>query len=84
MRVDQFAWGALAYEALTGRAAASMALPIIAFPSNRRDLVEVVPVPAWLGAIVDRALSPNPTARFPTMRDTSSMLGRRRELGREP
>ncbi|MGE0711623.1 MAG: protein kinase [Planctomycetota bacterium] len=68
---DVFAWGAVLYEALTGRPAFAGEEPLTRILQTAAAQVapprELRPeVPAWLEAMVLTALAPDPTDRYPT------------------
>jgi eukaryotic-like serine/threonine-protein kinase len=79
-RADQFAWGVVAYELLTGVhpwAPARDPIALIAAILTRpaRPLHDVVPgAPEALARAVDRALLTEPKARFPTMAELLTSL----------
>ena len=93
-RTDQFAWGVLAYELLTG----SLPWPDPSDPvqyvlemmaSEPKKIRELAPdVPEHLEQAVHRALSKDPAARFATMGDLLAALGlgmmRPREMSMPP
>jgi eukaryotic-like serine/threonine-protein kinase len=88
-RSDMFAFGAVAYEALSGRrpfradALAETVHQIIAVdPPRLRTLDERIP--AELQRVVSRCLAKDPAARYPTMRDVAHDLRRVRDGMREP
>lgn len=66
-RADQYGWGCLAWELLTGRSIDPVAL--------RPPKIEAsAEVPAEVAAIVDRTLALEPSGRFPTMGDVARAL----------
>jgi serine/threonine-protein kinase len=81
-RTDQFSWGVVAYQLLTGSGpwgdghdAVNLISRILGTtPPDIRSRNEVVPI--WLTAIVDRVLSKDPAARFPSMDDVVDALER--------
>ncbi len=81
-RSDQFAFGVVLHEALTGQRPfdgddwASVRTSVLA--GKRRPIPRERAMPAWLGRIVDRALATEPQARFPTMNALLAELGRDR------
>jgi serine/threonine protein kinase len=93
-RTDQFAWGVLAYELLTGQLPwadpsdpVQYVLEMMA--SEPRKIRELAPdVPEHLEQAVHRALSKEPAARFATMGDLLAALGlgtmRPREMSMPP
>lgn len=76
-RFDQFAWGVVAYELLSGLHP-SLMTPGGGFPTEPpKPLAEVAPgISPEVSAIVARALAPSPSARFASMREVSAALDR--------
>jgi serine/threonine protein kinase len=80
-RADQFAWGVLAYELLTGGTMpwphATDLVTLVAAVTGT-DAVPLPPVPGLpphVHAVVMRTLQRSPDARFPAMRDVVTALG---------
>jgi serine/threonine-protein kinase len=79
-RVDQFAWGVLAYELVTGRLpwrgagdALAVVASILTDEPSRADL-EAAGAPPEVIAVITRALSKRPDDRFPSMDDAARAL----------
>jgi Tol biopolymer transport system component len=80
-RADQFAWGVTAYELLTGKSpwpdTAEMSFSLVLSIVNDSP-VDDAPLlrscPASVAAVVKRALSKSPAARFPSMADVVEAL----------
>ncbi|WP_437627275.1 protein kinase domain-containing protein [Sorangium sp. So ce1151] len=74
-RVDQFAWGVLAFELLTGRlpwrGAGDMLAVVASILTDEADrtLLDAASVPPAVSAVVLRALSKRPEERFASMDD---------------
>jgi serine/threonine-protein kinase len=81
-RTDQFSWGVVAYQLLTGAApwgeghdAVNLISRILGTtPPDVRSRNPAIPT--WLAALVDRVLSKDPDARFPSMDDVVDALER--------
>jgi serine/threonine-protein kinase len=79
-RTDQFAWGVVAYELLTGASPWGKGLDSVALVARilthvPRSVADVVPgVPRHVSAVVERAMSKEPGDRFATMADLLSAL----------
>jgi serine/threonine-protein kinase len=78
-RSDQFSWGAMAYELLSGKLAWGTiddGLKIVANILSRdpEPLDRVAAVPEKIAKVVQRALAKDPDDRFPSMRAASSAL----------
>jgi formylglycine-generating enzyme required for sulfatase activity/predicted Ser/Thr protein kinase len=77
---DQFAWGVTVWELLygerpfTGETVVSLAAMVLL--GKRRAPVTARRVPGWLRRVVERALTPDPTHRWPTMRAIQTALER--------
>ena len=85
-RCDQFAWGVVAYELFAGRPPweASDGVSLIAkiLGKEAPPLADAAPeVPSAIAAVVERALSKSPDARFDSMRELVGAMdaGRSRE-----
>jgi serine/threonine-protein kinase len=77
-RTDQFAWGAMAYELLSGAGPWASekdgAAVVAAIVSKEPAPLVASGVSAAVTSVVHRALAKAPDARFPTMRDVASAL----------
>lgn len=78
-RADQFAWGLVAYEALSGRHPDDVSVGFGRGPSwvaPAKALLAVAPeVPPAVASVVDRALAREPDERFRSMREIVDALG---------
>jgi serine/threonine-protein kinase len=84
-RTDQFAWGVVAYEVLTGKMPwtvdqGSVAVVGQILSVSPRPLDEIADVPPPVAAAVARALSKAPAARFPSMDAVVEALGAKRDV----
>ncbi|MEM9692412.1 MAG: protein kinase [Myxococcota bacterium] len=74
-KTDQFAWGVLAYELLSGRAPWSARDPLQLVAAILTDEpARLTGVPEAVAAVVTRAMAKDPTARFATMADVAAAL----------
>jgi serine/threonine-protein kinase len=78
-RADQFAWGTMAYELLSGKlpwGSLDDGIKIVAalVSKDPPPLDSVAPVSEKVARVVHRALAKNPSARFPSMRAVASAL----------
>ena len=65
-RSDVWALGAVLYEMLTGRPAVAGDEPATVLSAVREAPPDAGALPSWLAAIVERAMSADPTERYPT------------------
>src|SRR4029079_14854147 len=78
-RADQFAWGVMAYELLSGalpwQSAREGVTTLVAVETERPErLSPLLGVPNHVAAVVDRALEKDPARRFATMNDLLAAL----------
>ena len=77
---DQFSWGILAWELLYGELPfagdTTMAIAAMVISGTRRTPKKNRSVPTWLRRIADRALSTDPTSRYPTFSEIRSAIER--------
>jgi serine/threonine-protein kinase len=82
-RADQFSWGVMAYELLSGRApwlgdAASLSVVSAIADAEAKPLTEVDPaIPEAVARVVARAMEKSPADRFPSMDDVLLALGQK-------
>lgn len=79
-RADQFAWGVMAYEVLSGalpwRSIEKGTPTLVAIVTERQDPLPFakLDVPPHVARVIDRALEKDPARRFPTMDDLLAAL----------